>query len=679
MRSLSLICLSFFALSVSALSQRDITFDDLYGYKEVGNIALSADGKKIIFELTEHDLDNNSSSTSLWMISTKGNKLKKFTSGEDDTQPSWSHDGKTIAFISERTDEVTGDKTAQIWLIPVDGGEAMRLTNISTEASGPVWSYNDKMILFKSSVYPDCPDDDCNKKRNQEIESSQLKAKLYDHLLFRHYRSWEEGKRNHIFVCHSQSGEFSDLTPFDNDTPPIALARDNGYSFSADGSEVCFVMNTDTVIAVSTNNDIFTISLPRRHLTRITTNPGNDSDPKYSPDGRYIAYKSMARAGFESDQQNLMLYDRAKYTTVNLTEKFDRSVGQYIWGPYSKYIYFTAIDKGKSKIYRLTRRDGRIKTLVDDAVCRGIVISNDGNYLYYVKSTSTQPYEIYKYNNKNGSQKRLTFFSDSLFLQLKLSPAEDFWFVGAAVDSIHGLLTLPPDFNPAQKYPLVLLIHGGPQWCWLSDFNYYGWNTQLMAAQGYVVVQIDPHGSRGYGQAFADAVTGDWAGKPYEDLMLGIDYLIEKYDFINPGRMAALGRSYGGFMVNWIAGHTDRFACLISVEGVFDQMSAYYSTDELWFTNWEFGRPPWEHKEAYLNVSPSEYVQNFKTPTLVIHGQQDYRVDVSQGLMMFTALQAKGVPSQLLYFPDEGHSVWKLQNIRYQYQIQLEWLKKYLK
>lgn len=678
MKKLLLIYLSFFSLPVLASSQRNITFDDLYGYKELGDISLSPDGKEIIFELTEYDLENNSSRTGLWMISTKGGKPRRFTNG-DDTQPCWSHDAKTIAFISERKGEKTGEKTAQIWLISVDGGEAIQLTDISTEASSPVWSHDNKMILFKSSVYPDCPDDDCNKNRTKEIKSSGIKAKLYDHLLFRLYQSWENGKRNHLFICDSQTGKFFDLTPFDNDVPPIVLAGGNEYAFSPDDSEVCFVMNTDSVIAISTNNDIFTISLPNKHLTRITTNPGNDTDPKYSPDSRYIAYKSMARPGFESDQRNLMLYDRAKHTIINLTENFDRSIGQYIWGPYSKYIYFTAIDRGKSKIYRLSIKKGEIKTLVDDAVCWNITISNDGNYLYYLKSTSIQPYEIYKYNNKNGRQKRLTFFDDSLFSQLKLSAAEDFWFTGTAGVSIHGLLTLPPDFDPDGKYPLALLIHGGPQWCWLSDFNYYSWNTQLVAGQGYIVVQIDPHGSCGYGQAFADAVTGDWGGKPYEDLMLGLDYLIAKYDFIDSTKMAALGRSYGGFMVNWICGHTDRFACLISVAGVFDQISEYYSTDELWFPNWEFGGTPWQNEKAYREASPSEYVQNFKTPTLIVHGQNDYRVDVSQGLMMFTALQAKGVPSQLLYFPDEGHFTQKLNNIRYFYQVQLDWLEKYLK
>ena len=676
------ITLTLFVILITlsnAQQQKHITFDDLYGYKHIEGISLSPDGNDIVFEVTEFDLTVDKSTSNLWLISTSDGQPQQFTNSGYDYQPSWSSDGQTIAFISERSDGIDNPGSPQIWLIPFTGGEAGCLTDISTGAEGPEWLHDDGILLFTSKVYPDCPDDDCNSKRDKAKEKAKVKAKLYDHLLYRHYNHWFEGKRNHIFMYDIHSGEYTDLTPFDKDAPPIALARGDDYCISHNGSEISFAMNTDTVVAVSTNNDIFTISVKGRQLTRISTGHGNDTDPAYSPNGRYIAYKSMARAGFESDQQDLMLHNRIKKTTVNLTTDFDRSIGNYVWGPFSKYIYFTAIDKGKSNIYRLAIKDSTIKTLVDDGVCWDIQVAGNGNYLYYLKSTPTQPYEIYEYNNKNDIQTRLTFFSDSLFLHLKLTPAEDFWFTGAEGDSIHGLMTLPPEFDPANKYPLALLIHGGPQWCWLSDFNYYGWNTQLMAAQGYVVVQIDPHGSRGYGQAFVDAVTGDWGGKPYQDLMLGLDYLIAKHDYIDSTKLAALGRSYGGYMVNWIAGQTNRFACLVSVEGEFDLTSGYYSTEELWFPNWEFGGPPWDNKEAYLKFSPSEYVQNFKTPTLVVHGQYDYRVDISQGLMMFTALQSMSVPSKLLYFPDEGHSVWKLHNIRYLYEVQLEWLESYLK
>jgi len=665
--------------SVTAFPQRPITFDDLYGYNRIVRFDLSPNGRDIVMEVNEYDLESDSARTNLWTVPSAGGQPVKFTNGDNDAKPSWSPDGQMIAFVGKRHDEQSNRALAQLWQIPAGGGEATLLTAISTEADYPVWSADGKSILFCSSVYPDCYDDDCNREKDELREASKVKARLYDRLLFRHYEYWFDEKRNNIFMMDIETGEYSNLTPFDKDAPPLALAGDEDYSFSPNGSEVCFTMNTDTVVAVSTNNDVFVVSIKGMQLTRISTSAGNDHAPAYSPSGRYLAFLSMATPGYESDQQDLLLYNRIDRTTANLTLDFDRSVSEYIWGPFSTYIYFTAIDQGRLKIYRLNLKDNRIDTLVKDGVCANLQISPDGNYLYYLKSTATMPVEIFEYNDKTRREKRITFFSDTLFTQLKLSPPEDFWFVGAQGDSIHGLLTRPPDMDTAKKYPLVLLIHGGPQWAWLANFNYYGWNTQLMAAQDYVVAQIDPHGSSGYGRDFAASVSGDWGGKPYQDLMLGVDYLIGKYAFIDTTKLAALGRSYGGFMVNWINGQTDRFACLICVDGTFEQISDYYSTDELWFPNWEFGGPPWEVKENYLKYSPAEFVRNFKTPTLVVHGQLDYRVDVSQGLMMFTALQANSVPSQLLYFPDEGHDLRKLHNIRYFYEVQLEWLARYLK
>ncbi len=662
-----------------AQEKRFMTFDDLYSYPQIESISLSPDNKHIICEVKKYDLGDDSYSTNLWLILVDDNTTSQFTNGGSDISPAWSPDGNTIAFISERKSDENKDGEPQIWLMSLSGGEARQLTNISTGADTPVWSGDGRMMLFQSSVYPDCPDDDCNRQRDQEKETAAVKALLYDNLLFRHYKFWEDGKRNHIFIIDTETGEYRDLTPFDKDAPPLALGGWLDYCFSPDGGEIAFVMNTDTVIAISTNNDIFSLNINTNRLTRISESRGNDNSPDYSPDSRFLAYKSMARAGFESDQNDLILYNRMNKTYQNLTSTFDRSIDEYVWGPYSKYIYFTAVDQGLSKIYQLNIKAGEITALVNDGVCSDIHISGNGIYLYYLKSTPAQPYEVYEYNSKNHRQTRLTHFSDSLFSLLQLSPAEDFRFTGAGGDSIHGVLTPPPDFNAAEKYPLTLLIHGGPQWCWLKDFNYYGWNTQLLAAQGYIVAQIDPHGSRGYGQAFVDAVSNDWGGAPYQDLMLGLDYLIAQHDYIDTTKLAALGRSYGGYMVNWINGRTDRFACLISVDGDFDNISSYYSTEELWFPNREFGGAPWEVKENYLKYSPSEYAQNFKTPTLVIHGQLDYRVDVSQGLMMYTALRARDIPAQLLYFPDEGHNLRKLCNIRYAYEVQFEWLARYLK
>ncbi|MFQ5869127.1 MAG: prolyl oligopeptidase family serine peptidase [Candidatus Zixiibacteriota bacterium] len=671
-RNILLILILLHSLSTAG-EKRLITFEDLYDYGKVDDIQVSPDGKYLAFTVTFDDLESNSSKANIWIMPTRGGEPRKMTNSSEDNNPRWSPDGKSLAFISGREN---GD---QVWLLPVDGGEAKRLTNLSTGASGLEWSPDGRRLIFTSRVYPECATDSCNQAKDDSTEGAPLKAKLYDHLLFRHYRSWDDGKRSHLFVRDLDSEKNHDLTPGKFNTPPIALAWGRQYDVSPDGLEVCFVMNTDSIITLSTNNDIFTVPLTGGEWKPITTNPANDVGPRYSPDGRYIAYRAMSRPGYESDRLRLMLYDRRTGEVRNLTPDFDRSVRAIVWEPASKKIFFTAVDRGRSVVYQITIKNGKISSLVNDVVCWDVAVSPKGKTILYLKSNSVQPYEIYAFDLKYKKEKRLTYLSKELFSHLELSPAEDFWFIGANGDSIHGFLTKPPNFSRREKYPLVLLIHGGPQWTWLGDFNYYGWNTQLVAAQGYIVAQIDPHGSAGYGQEFTDAVNLDWGGKDYQDLMLGIDCLIQKHHFIDAERLGALGRSYGGYMVNWIAGHTDRFKCLVSVDGVFELVSDYYSTDELWFPEWESGGPPWSNPEFYRQRSPSIYVENFKTPMLVIHGQNDYRVDVSQGLMLFTALQRLGVPSKLLYFPDEGHSVRKLKNLEYVYKVQFQWLAEYLK
>jgi len=679
MRKLAVLLILLGINLAQADEKRAITFEDLYSYPHIEEIALSPDAQKIALEVTEYDVDSGNSVSNIWLVDIGNKSSMQLTNGGLDTQPRWSPDGDMIAFSSERPDGDSAEGTSQVWTIPINGGEAEQLTDLYTGISNPEWSPNGDYMIFKSRVYPECPDDDCNRLKDDETADSPVKARLYDKLMFRHYNKWADGKRNHILQYDIQNDEYRDLTPFDKDAPSIAGAARPGYAISPDGAEISFVMNTDTVVAVSTNNDVFILSTLTNQLTRISTSPGDDDDPAYSPDGKMIAYRSMARAGYESDKRDLIIYNRFDKIYENLTSAFDRSVGEFIWGPYSKYIYFTALDEGLNKIYRLTLKSKKIETLVDDAVCWDIHISGNGLYLYYLRSTPTEPAEVYEYNSKIRRQIRLTFFSEELFNELSLAKPTDFWFAGAHDDSIHGMVTLPPEFDAENKYPLVLLIHGGPQYAWLKEFNYYGWNTQLMAAQGYVVVQIDPHGSRGYGQPFVDAINNDWGGAPYQDLMLGLDYLIAQHTYIDTTRMAALGRSYGGYMTNWINGQTDRFACLITVDGSFENISDYYSTEELWFPNWEFDGTPWQVRDNYTRQSPAEFVQNFKTPTMIIHGQDDYRVDVSQGIMMFTALQTMNVPSQFLYFPNEGHSLYKLPDIQYAYEMQLEWLAKYLK
>jgi dipeptidyl aminopeptidase/acylaminoacyl peptidase len=651
---------------------REITFDDLYGIPGFGGVQISPDGEKIIFTLNTNNLDENKRENHLWIMNSDGSDIRQLTDGPgDEWAAHWMPDGDAVLFLTDR------DSTDQIRLLHI-GGETQRLTDISTQVSEYIYSPNGKWILYKTRVFPECETDSCNKAKLDENENNPIKAKLYDHLLFRHYNHWDDGRVNRLFMLNLEDKSSKALLTGSHNVPTAYLGGKPDFDITPDGQEVCFAMSTDSMPAVSVNNDLYIMDFESDETHQLTDFPGQEISPAYSPDGRYLAYQSQARAGYESDQRDLVLHDRIK-KFINLTDTFDLSVGKYVWSPDSKYIYFTAIEHGFNKVWRVNIKSHEVELLLDDAVYGDVSISPDGKFLVLSRSLSDQPYELYRFDIKSRKLTRLTYFADEIISELDLTRAEDFWFEGFNGDSVHGYLTLPPDFDAHKAYPLALLIHGGPQWCWLGDFNYYGWNTQLVAAQGYVVAQIDPHGSVGYGLEFKEYVSGNWGRGDYKDLMLGVDYLLAQYTFIDSTRMAALGRSYGGFMINWICGHTDRFRCLISIDGTYNHLAEYGSTEELWFPEWEFKGAPWTNNFEYVRSSPASYANKFKTPTMVIHGQKDYRVDLSEGLSMFTALQRMGVPSQLLYFPDEGHNIRALKNLRYVYEKQFEWLERWLK
>jgi dipeptidyl aminopeptidase/acylaminoacyl peptidase len=674
MKKIMMIVILIVIAAVPSSAERHITFNDLYAYPMIEEFELSPDGGSIVMSVTEYDTIDGGSDSDLYLLDTKTGAMKKLTNNPAGaSSPRWSPDGGSIAFISDR-----GGKS-QVWMIDVGGGEAYEVTSISTGVSGIEWSPDGGRFIFRSRVYSHCQSDSCNQAEIAAREKRKTSGQLYDRLMFRHYNHWDDGKVNHIFVHDLETGITGDLTPGEYNAPTAALGGDPLYTFSPDGQEICFVMNTDPEPAISTNNDLFIIPVGGGKPRRITENRANDSGPVYSPDGKFIAYRAMSRPGYEADKNDLVLYDRQAGKRTVLTDGFKLSAGDLIWTEDSRHIYFTAIDRGWVSLFAVDIRRGKIDKVITGAVRWNYRLSPDGKSFYYVKILPDNPGEIYVYNLKSKKEKRLTRFTEPLFSDLKLSKIEHFRFIGADGDSIHGMLTYPPDFDPNRRYPLVLLIHGGPQWAWLDEFNYYGWNKHLVAAQEYVVAQIDPHGSSGYGIEFKETVSKDWGGKDYEDLMKGVDYLIAEYDFIDADKLAALGRSYGGYMVNWIEAQTDRFDCLICVDGAFDLFSAYYTTDELWFKEWELGGTPWENPQFYRERSPFTYAENFKTPMLIVHGQRDYRVDLCQAVGMFTVLQRLGIDSRLLYFPDEGHQIHDINNIRYFYEVQFEWLGRFLK
>jgi dipeptidyl aminopeptidase/acylaminoacyl peptidase len=716
---LSLLVVAF-TLPAVTQAKDPFTFEDMMKLKRVGDPQVSPDGKWVIFSVVDVDLAANTKTSHIWIVPTAGGQEKEIISDQDADRPRWAPDGKRFAFLS------TKDQGSQVWIAEFDSSTGMpttkhKLTDIATEASGELWSPDGKNILFTSDVYPECDgapaeENACNPKRLKEAEQSKVKGQIFTHLLYRHWNAYKEGKRSHIFVVGAvtESGAMAydqlrgiplDLTRGDYDAPVFSLGGQDDYAFSPDGKEVCYASNHDKNPAASTNNDLWIVPITGGPAKNITAdNPASDTSPLYSPDGRYIAYRAQQRPGYESDRFRLMLYDRKTGQKKNLTEDFEQWVGTFVWSRNSSTIYFASDHKGHSLIYALdtdspaTSRRTLVGGYNDD-----LSITPDNKTLLFSRMSISAPTEVFaadasgkgcpaKTGNVDAGKEDcslnkdwpVTHMNDALLSHISMSALESFNFTGAHGDGIEGFLVRPPNFDASKKYPVKFLIHGGPQGAWGDDWS-YRWNPELFASptsstpSGYVVLMINFHGSTGYGQKFIDAINGDWGGAPFEDLMKGLDYAEQTYPFIDKNRECALGASYGGYMANWILGHTDRFKCIVSHDGMFNAESAWGSTEELWFNDWEFKGTPYDKRALYQKFSPHQYAKNFKTPTLVIHGQRDYRLDVSEGLQLFTTLQMEGIPSEMLYFPDEGHWVLKPQNSQLWYKTVNDWLDRWTK
>ncbi len=695
------------ALPVFAQAKRPFTFEDMMKLKRVEEPEVSPDGKWVLFAAVDVDLAANTKTPHVWVVPTAGGQEKEIISDQDADRPRWAPDGNRFAFLSTKKDG------SQVWLADFDAATGTvtgvrQLTLVKTEADGELWSPDGKTILFRSDVYPKCdssPEAEaaCNAKKLEEHEKSPVKALIFDRLLYRHWNAYKEGKRSHLFVVPVESGAPGlDLTPGDYDAPEFSLGGQDDYAFSPDGQEICYTSNHDPVEATSTNNDLWiapvnpvpaamgvtAVEAQLSQTRNITAdNKASDSTPLYSPDGKYIAYRAQQRPGYESDRFRLMLYERKTGEKKNLTEDLDGWVGTLAWSPTSKRIYFNTEEKGKTDVLSLLVATGKrvelpmfVMATVDD-----LMVAPNGEDVYFTNNSLQNPNDIYVFMlcpNGCGDPpppppEQLTHLNDALLSQIEMSPLEAFWFAGANKDKVEGFLVKPPNFDPNKKYPLKFIVHGGPE-VPIGDEWSYRWNSGLFAANGYVVIEINFHGSPGYGQKFIDAINGDWGGAPYEDLMKGLDYAEQHYPFIDKNRECALGASYGGYMVNWILGHTDRFKCLVSHDGTFNNESDWGTTEELWFNEWEFKGTPYTNRELYRKWSPHLFAQNFKTPTLVIHGQKDYRLDVSEGFQLFTTLQRMGVPSKMLYFPDEGHWVLKPQNSQLWYKTVNDWVDQWI-
>jgi len=749
-----------------------MTFDDLMKMKRLGETAVSPDGKWLAYSVTTVNLQKNTKTAELWMQAISGGEPQKLSVAQPgDSGPQFASDGKRILFLSDRTG------AAQVWLADFDTATGAithlrKLTNLDLGIDNALWSPDGKSIVFTAPVYPECPaiqpNDggvgyQCNTDRDEAAADSKVKAQIFTHLLYRHWNRYTGDKRSHLFSVLVENGGIRDLTPNDpHDIPPFSLSDGGGFAFAPDSKELAFTENLDPEPAISTSASIFTLDLTNTAArpVKVSTSAGGNFSPAYSPDGKYLAWRSQARAGYESDKFRLALYDRQQRTldyplsSAVVFEpgpkpaNFDRWVDEFSWQDDSKRIYFTSgydgeapiqsisleplprdaemalhtspVDSDRRAVHRQLDRYGKIRgewsgihgviangrfrllgTLMRVDMPSEVVLGdpleiNDSARTAIV--TFGTPGSVQETTKATYEPTLVTHLNDALLAQLDLPAMESFWFTAADKTKLQGFLIRPPGFDPEKKYPTKLLIHGGPQGAWGDSWS-YRWNAELFAANGYVVVMINPRGSTGYGQAVVDGVNGDWGGKPFTDLMRGLDYAEQHYPFIDTHRECALGASYGGYMANWVLGHTDRFQCIVSHDGMFNPESAYGSTEELWFNEWEFKGKPWDYygkpdcngvptdrsssvgcgENPFRKWSPALSAKNFKTPTLVIHGQLDYRLDVSEGFQLFTTLQRLKVPSKMLYFPDEGHWVLKPQNAQLWYKTVNDWVDQWTK
>ena len=666
-RILILVTLLTVVFTITAQQKRAITVDDLWAMKRIGSVAVSPNGEQVAFSLSQYSMENNSGQTDIYLMNIDGTNVRAIlNSEEDESNPSFLPDGSKLTY----------QFAGQIWQCNLDGTEKEELTNLYTGASGIRWSNDGSKILFISSVHPDCLTQDCNKAKDEAKENSKVEAEVFTELMYRHWNDWRGVKRSHLFLMDLENGETIDLTPNSTfDVPPIALGSSNDYNISPEGNEVVYTMNKERMLATSTNNDVFILSLDRGSIpVQISTSKGNDNQPVYSPDGKYIAFRSMARAGFEADKQTLVLYNRKTKKLENISDHLDISFGQIVWSDDSKSIYYTAANKIYNSIYNINIETKKNSLFIKDVYASGLIIS--GENLIFKAQKSTLPYEIFNASLDGSGLEQITSINASLLSKLEMNGVETFWSNGAEGAKVQSIIVKPPFFDESKIYPMIFLIHGGPQGHWSDDFH-YRWNLQMFASKGYVVVAPNPRGSTGYGQAFTDGISQDWGGKVYEDLMNAYNYAIANYKFIDKNNTFAAGASYGGYMINWIEGHNTKFNALVNHDGVYNLESMYGTTEELWFPEWENGGTPWENRELYRKWSPSEFVKDFKTPMLVVHGGMDFRVPEGQAFELFTALQKMGVDSKFLYFPKETHFVLKPQNAKFWWNTIFDWYEKH--
>ena len=675
MRSMLVLTLTIvLPFSSFAQTKRPMTIDDLITAIRVSEPRISPDGKQVMFTRTTTALDSGRRNADIWSVPADGSAPSKELIGGDKTEnsPRFTPDGRHIAFISNR------DGAAQVYLADAGGGGVKQVTKVSGGVQPPlVMSPDGKRVAFVSDVYPQCKDEECNRHTREALEKDPVKVRLLTGLPFRHWDEWRTNIRHHVFVADLDTGEAHDVTPGDYDSPPH-FYEDGGIAFAPDSRSIAFVSNRDgrDREMMSTNRDVWLVPVMGGEPKKITANPAADNQPVFSPDGTLLAVSAQRRPGFESDRWYIDLYNLATGSKRTLFESPDISVEEFTFSSNGRSIFFTASEKGTLNLYVIPVSGGAPKLVTKGGSISQLQAGPD--FLLFSKSTLTAPPELFRVSLDGSSTKQLTNENSPWLSRTAMPQTESLTVTGAAGTSIQYWLLKPPNFDPSRKYPAVFLIHGGPQGDWGDSWS-SRWNPALWAAQGWIVAAPNPRGSTGFGQRFVDEISQDWCGKVMVDLTAVFD-AVAKFSFVDPQRMGIAGASYGGYAVDWLIGHTDRFKAAVSHDGVFNLETMSYESEELWFTDWESGGPPWSTaaRKHFARCSPHLSADKIKTPTLVITNEQDFRVPVDQGLQLFTALRRNGVSSETLVFPDEGHWVLGALDSKRWHETVFGWMKKYI-
>ena len=674
MNKLSLFAIALcFTLPQAYAQKRAFTIQDIYKIKSVYGFSLSPDNSKLIMAQSSMDLSEHSSKSDIAQMDLKAKtpQLELKSSDGVSYSPVWDKDGSGVFYTGYANGK------AQLFHMDIKSGEKRQITDYELGVSSPLVSPDNNYVAFVADVYPEAGADG---KKNLELAKKKaegpVQAHIADKLLYRHWTSYSDGRYQHIIVFDVNAKTYIDVTPGAYVSPVFSPSgADGGFCFSPDSKEICYVSNHTDNPEANTNCDLWTVSVKGGATKCLTPdNPAWDGSPQYSPDGKWIAYRLQKVESYESDRFRLALYNRTTGERKVISEEFDNWVDDYKWSDDSKRIYFLGEQRGYSPLFAIDISSLKIDELIPNRAIGAFDISNDG-YAYYSYSSTGKPSALYrrKLNKKNAKEEQLTFLNRELEAEVDIRPSETMWIEGAGGDSVEIFIVKPHGFDASKKYPLVINVHGGPQMQWMDSFR---GDWQVYPGAGYVVAYPNPHGSTGYGQAFTRAISGDWGGKPYEDVILAAEALA-RLPYVDAGRMGAMGWSYGGYFMNWLQGQKHPFKCLASMMGLYDLPSMWGTTEELWFPNFDLQGQPW-NSELYKKFSPSQYVKNFKTPTLIITGERDYRVSYTQSLQYFSVLQTLGIPSRLIVFKNDGHWPSTLNSMPVYYNAHLEWFNKYL-